>query len=156
DDGMLDGSGRGGSSLVSTFYEVNLTDPPTWIFTQTIFIRRNELGFWPNAIGFAWTDGHPIRNQLSVRVNNDPSLTHTYFDLGDDDRNGTTSDDVFIGVQSEGEIRILDLFYSYRDDFVASTFEIDHIQYGIQVPEPAHTKLALLALVFLAVAAGWR
>ena len=65
--------------------------------------------------------------------------------FGDQQRSGQTAEDRFVGVISDVEIGWLKITSFYAGE--PRTFEIDHVQYGVAVPEPSALALLMLGLV---------
>jgi hypothetical protein len=120
-----------------------------------------ELGFLPNAFGFAWTDG-PVgidifRPGFELRIvvndiggNEFLSPYSTLF--ASPLRNGQSSEDVFFGVASKLPITRVVIFGVYYGESESMPyFEIDHVQYGrLIVPEPG--SIVMMALLFVLLA----
>lgn len=149
DDGQIDGSGTAGHSLISTFITFQLSDPQVSFRHFRFTLNKDYFSSgYPNAFGFVWTDGSP-GSTLRLRifdVAGELVKEQRFHGLGDDANGGTTADDMFFGVLSDqgiGAVEIASVFFG--DD---RSFEIDHLQYGIVVPESSSVwgmSLALLA-----------
>lgn len=138
DDGKLDGFGREGHSFGST---------------QTIRIEFSggDVGL-PTYFGVVWTDGG--RNELHKDGQTDTNFRYFGKDgrliasssgyFGDGRTDGTTADDLFLGIIADRQIGAVEI-RTINEDF--GDLEIDHIQYG-NVPEP--NTLCLLAIGTLA------
>jgi hypothetical protein len=126
------------------------------------------LGFLPNAFGFVWTDG-PVgidyfRAGFDLHMNFTDAMGNRLFMPSIDlfanvERNGTTTEDVFVGVFSDVPITEVTIFGIYYGDSEAMPYiEIDHVQYGLYaVPEPGTfthiaSLLAVLTICELATA----
>ena len=122
DDGLIDGSGKGGHSLW-----VHSGNQPT-IITFT-------LGNLPTHVGLVWTDGYTNVNVQLQAFGPGNVLLGTVGPavLGDSSSFGETAEDRFFGWSDLGGIQSIVL-----TDSGAGT-EVDHLQFGQlqSVPEPA-------------------
>jgi len=151
DDGVIDGSGSDGHSLRSNFQVIGLRDPPIYQLSIAFEFDAISGGFHPNAFGFVWTDGMANSSVIVAITDREGTefLHHVDGDFGDLHRNGGTADDMFIGFFLPTGISQVKL----RSDFVGEveipleTFEIDHVQYGLVVPEPSAGALIITLVV---------
>jgi hypothetical protein len=145
DDGFLDGSGHSGNSLQVT---LAATFPPLTADSLSLEFDVTALGFIPTAFGFVWTDGTPdssirmtvfdeSRNVVASHYFGDP----LFGDLGDQRFDGTTAEDRFFGVVNPDGFYAVGIT-SYFVDERQEAFELDHVQYGLAVPEPDSASLA--------------
>jgi hypothetical protein len=148
DDVAIDGFGTAGHSLMFQNFIVNPTNPPTWNTGIDIYFNEQQLGFLPNVFGFVWTDGMPT-SVLSVAVRDGngqwrafihEALMHTNY-------SGETAEDHFIGIQSEYKITQVSVTNAIRTPNFVNQFEMDHIQFGLIVPEPSAAIIAHLAAI---------
>lgn len=148
DDGRIDGFGRDGHSLASGVYFTAPMIPPSHQFPIEFEFDEREFGFLPNAFGFVWTDGPPSSG-LSIRIvtaTGRAFSTEALVGLGDGARDGQTFEDFFVGVIGTEAIRTVTISGGIRGELPSSpAIEIDHVQYGQIVAEPASALLALLA-----------
>lgn len=139
DDGVLDGRGENGHSLVPTSHLVNFTNPLTHITYVDLMFDHKVLGFLPNAFGFVWTDGVPGSYvTLGARDENFNVIGGEYFfsDMGMI-HDGETSRDRFVGFVTGVPFRYVYITNYYRRTLREDLFEIDHLQFGLVVPEPS-------------------
>ncbi len=138
DDGTIDGSGSQGHSLKPLFVYSNLTNPPTWYNVLVINFDRQTLGYLPNALGFVWTDGLAT-SELRIIVS-DQALatigTASFSPLMDESYMGESAEDSFVALMSDQGFRQVVIANFYRGNRTDFHFELDHIQFGLQVPEP--------------------
>jgi hypothetical protein len=112
DDGAIDGSGNGGTSLFGSSIRVDFTPP------------------LPRYAGMVWTDGAPSAVTFEAFGPTGTSLgTVGPVSLGDGSISGTTAEDRFFGARDAGGISAI-RFSS------AAVMEIDHVQFETPV-EPA-------------------
>ncbi|MBB5208378.1 hypothetical protein [Chiayiivirga flava] len=127
DDGAIDGSGNGGTSLFGASIRIGFTEP------------------LPSAAGMVWTDGAAADVTFEAFGPDGQSLGSVGpVPLGDGSISGTTAEDRFFGARHAGGISAI-AFTS------AAVMEIDHVQYdaaGAVEPAIASTledgNLALL------------
>lgn len=154
DDGVIDGNGQGGHSLASVFTMSDLIFPATYSFLIAFEFNQSELGFLPNAFGFVWTDGlSPGSVAMTVTTASGTQYQTPYWrNLGDDSREGTTAEDVFFGViANEGIWRVM-IRGGYTGELPFDQYiEIDHLQYGLLVPEPSGLFLGGIAIFCFAL-----
>ena len=132
DDGVIDGSGRGGSSLfASYFFVVDPFEPrPPGILFR---FDKETLGALPTRAGVVWTDGRG-RTEFEAFDADGQSLGVRTADLADDSSSGTTDEDRFFGVFYAGGISAIHV----RDTgfgLLRGRIEIDHLQYVCPSPE---------------------
>ena len=134
DDGSIDGSGIAGRSFFQNPGFVGVT----------ITFNGSQL---PTSFGLVWTDGFGDVTFSAVGGNGVSLGAITRSGFADGTVLGTTVDDRFFGVQSDGGIRSISISHT------AGGLEIDHIQYGSMpaVPEPASAWLMLAGIGLLAL-----
>jgi hypothetical protein len=149
DDGLVDGFGNGGHSVVPSTY----VDFPTFPITYQSFIDFFVEG---NALGFVWTDGFHV-SDLAFQVHGQgmPLGGCNYENLMDSSNTGETSEDRFLGlIADEPFFRVTVRSRSTGFEPVDERFEFDHVQFGFQpVPEPVPSVFAFLFLCLIALAA---
>jgi hypothetical protein len=132
---------------------VNFTDPPQYFTFATFDFDEAALGFRPNVFGFVWTDG-PSNASIAIELRTKDNVrieyvaTEPYFasGLGDGDFHGETNDDTFFGViVPRGIERVSIINLSHTDEI--GGFELDHVQYGLVVPEPSTMACAATAIL---------
>lgn len=142
DDGIIDGDGSLGHSF-QAFDEI--------CTSQTC--RRNAffvfdprvLGGYPSAVGIVITDASVpslhFRNAgiSALDVDGNVIAEVSARNLGDVSMNGNTSDDYFFGIQADRGIATLAI-----SDTPGWNLELDHLQYGMVVPEPSSLSLFLV------------
>lgn len=140
DDGVIDGSGVNGRS-----YFGGGAAGITFTFDESV------LGGLPTAAGIVWTDGATF-NFVTFRAF-DASGTMiveiTAHDIGDGNFNSGTSEDRFFGVSSDDGIKSIFINSPGEPGAGGSGIEVDHLQYGALIPEPATVGLALLGAMTL-------
>lgn len=128
DDGFVDGFGAGGHS----WWAANGATGVVFTFAPIFGGQR------PNWAGIVWTDGHnPVYFEafdatgasLGVAMGNHADASYT----------GTTAEDSFYGAHSPSGISAIRVWST-----TAGGLELDHLQYGLQVPGPG--VLALLGV----------
>jgi hypothetical protein len=148
DDGAVDGFGGLGHSFRSGVDLITLTDPPGHNIQVVFDFDDLVLGYFPNTFGFVWTDGYPDSfNQIQVIGPSGQVVDTPVVQLGDLNRDGATIEDRFMGIVVDGgikSVRILSGYHSQSElwDYI----EIDHVQYGLTVPEPSGAA-ALFAVI---------
>lgn len=158
DDGTIDGTGVGGRSLRGLL-------APDFLFDyQAVFsfnFSGQELGFLPNAFGIVWTDG-PAPSEIGLfafdALGNPLGLT-TIPDglptsLGDMSDMGETAEDHFVGLRTTESFSrvIVSIYFDPQGPILIDPLpiaELDHLQYGLIVPEPHAILLALICLSML-------
>ena len=150
DDGEIDGLGTAGHSLLDAGGVVFLpTGIPVFIRDIGFQFDSTQLGFLPTVFGFVWTDGHQDSFVGILTWNADGERTADEFRgrVGDTSRLGETSEDRFFGItRADGISRVLVRTLVEGAD---SLFEIDHVQYGLIIPE-ASAEVMLLSGIFSA------
>lgn len=143
DDGTIDGSGATGASGTSVTIFAN--PDLTFTFDAIEFeFDQSELGFFPTAVGFVLTSGAGERSGLTVYDANGNSVDFDTTNLLLDP--STTSDDRFIAIINPIGISRLQMgrtIITATGDF--NTPRVDHLQYGLFIPEPSTKELVLLA-----------
>jgi len=153
DDGSIDGSGADGASATAS--PVYFTPESTFYAFQIEF-DANELGFYPTAVGIVLTDGAGYLSGLTVYDGQGNTANFDTSNLLLD--TSTTSDDRFIGITNPNGISSLIMgrtIIAASGDFASP--RLDHLQYGLLVPEPTGAALTYLAfgtIPFFRV--GWR
>lgn len=129
DDGVIDGSGIAGRSLISQSF-----------FTLSFFFDAMALGNLPTHAGIAWTDvgivnGGPTGfGDVTFRAYDENGMllgSRVGLGLGDGSVSGGTAEDRFFGVVYAGGISRIEVEVAGSTDW-----EVDHLQYGY-VPSPA-------------------
>ena len=136
DDGIVDGSGRGGRSVWG------------WgIPGITIMFDADALGHLPNHVGIVWTDGvNPVTFwAYDARGTLIGLASGSHADASFD---GTTADDRFYGVRYGPGIRYVQISNGGGPGTFAG-IEVDHLQYAYAVPEPETISLLLAGLGLL-------
>lgn len=138
DDGLIDGSGTDG---IAWFTEGG-TGPAELVFT---------LPDLPTAAGIVWTDGD--EDHITFFEAFGPGMVSLGvlgpFDLGDAFNTGETAEDRFFGVSDPGGI----LAIRVANTNASGGLEVDHVQFGLMVPEPTTFSLLALGLATLALGA---
>jgi hypothetical protein len=158
DSGAIDGSGSQGSSLMAArCFQAQAGHGPVYHLCYiNLVIETSQSGYLPTAAGFVWTDG-PSDGSFDIAVSNGDGVrieSERYSDFGDDRSDGTTSEDRFFGVLSSEGIARLELATVHTGPHHA--LEIDHLQYGLPVPEPSAAVQLLLAIAAWRCACGRR
>jgi hypothetical protein len=147
DDGALDGSGTAGHTLTPILMTITPTGPPTWITHFGLIYDATTLGFVPTSFGFVWTDGLPSSRIAILVIEENNVQTYIQFPaLMDANYTGETLEDRFIGLTSDVGLRRVFIANGYTGDNFQQTFEMDHFQFGIQVPEPIWGGMGCLML----------
>jgi len=142
DDGLLgDFKGFAGDALTNNSVFAN-SNQHEFLFTP------DPMGRYPTYVGFVVTDPEDFTDRDVVVRMDDPTgdnivgLDEIHFDpnLWDPDFPGDTRAHRFIGAYSSDGIAFLQ---------ITGVDELDHLQYGYAIPEPAAGALAVLALAFL-------
>jgi hypothetical protein len=152
DDGVIDGSGADGASAVAVTVFTN-PDLTFWFDAIQFDFDSSELGYLPTAVGFVLTAGAGSMSGLTVY---DGQGNSTNFDTSNLLLNpSTTSDDRFIGITNPNGISSLVMgrtILAASGDFASP--RLDHLQYGLWIPEPSATALVCSALAAF-FCAGW-
>jgi hypothetical protein len=132
DDGTIDGFGTNGRSHYTT-------DGATGI---TYSFNVSALGVLPTHAGIVWTDLSGVADVFfeAFDVNNASLGVINAGALNDGVSTGETAEDRFLGWEDLGGISRIRIYQSGSD------MEVDHLQYGILVPEPGTFALTLLTL----------
>lgn len=144
-DGLLDGSGTDGSSLL-----VGGSGTPSVEFT----FNAEALGQLPTYAGLVWTDGYPSVEVVFEAFDADGNSLGTLTEIvGENRRNGDAAGDVFFGIASDSGISRI-VLTAFNPDGRLAGMEVDHVQYGygaqvIPLPPAAAIGLAGLGLVAL-------
>lgn len=145
-----------GHSLQSQTHLTAFSSPPSQQFIIDFHFDASELGYVPNAFGFAWTDGAES-SALQIELTTPDGVVTSlpdYQRLGDGTREASGADDVFLGFVGI-DFRRVRLIGGYIGDSAGfDFFELDHLQYGrVAIPEPYGL---ILALSFAVVGASQR
>jgi len=144
DDGVFDSSGTAGRS----WYSGGST---SLVFT----FNAGVLGALPDSVAIAWTDvGYTFSGNNGVGIvefecfdaSNLSLGVFTFGPLGDGAFAGQTAEDTLFFAFHAGGISSLRITMPDSSDW-----EVDHLQYGLQIPSPGSLALALTA-----TGAGWR
>ncbi len=146
DDGSIDGSGADGAS--ATAIPVFFT-PQTAFYAFQIEFDANELGFYPTAVGIALTDGAGYLSGLSVYDANGNVANLNTWDLNLNP--ATTDDDRFIGVTNPVGISGLMFGKTIFEAEPSNVPRLDHLQYGLWIPEPSGAVLVGSALGVISI-----
>jgi hypothetical protein len=145
DDGAIDGLGQAGHSLYSNAV----------LFSMAFQFDAGALGALPTHAGVVWTDvgfftsGDTFSGPVTAEAFDSASLSLGTIGPvvmgGDGTVNGATAEDRFFGFSSPGGISRLVITMANSADW-----EVDHLQYGRLVPEPAAVWLAIVGVCGLA------
>jgi len=131
DDGAIDGSGTNGHSFAYLASSVTFT------------FNAATLGGYPTHAGLVWTDGpDPIFEAFDASGASLGTRTGTF---ADGSFTGTTGEDRFFGVTYAGGISKISI--------TASSWEVDHLQYGLAAISEPGTCAGLAGTAALMVAA---
>ena len=145
DDGVIDGNGSAGRSLLGAPLFVSGTSVA---FGIRLEFDESVLGGLPSAVGFVLTDTG-TGGFLSIEPfgRSGSSLTRVEsFVLGDGEQLGGTAEDRFYGVVDPRGIGSVEIIVGGPLDELP-ILEVDHVQYGAVVPEPSTFVLAGSALL---------
>lgn len=153
DDGSIDGEGTFGRSVRS---EGGVQSEDTFSSNISLMFDSNDLeGALPDYFGFVLTAAPlSIQNVTIELLGDSRQLYHATIDEPILSQNSGT-DDVFYGVFvpesiSQVSINIMQA-RAMSDKLPPAPFEIDHVQYGITIPEPS----SLLLLIACGLAASF-
>ena len=153
DDGVIDGSGANGASATAVTVFTN-PDSSFWFDAIQFDFDSSELGYLPTAVGFVLTAGAGSMSGLTVYDGQGNFANFDTTSLLLDPF--TTSDDRFIGITNPNGISSLIMgrtIIAASGDFASP--RLDHLQYGLVIPEPNATALVCSALgVILALRRG--
>ena len=141
DDGMIDGSGADGAS--ATAAPVFFTPLSTFVAFQIEF-DADVLGYYPTAVGIVLTDGAGFLSGLTVHDADGNVMNYGTGDIDLDPH--ATSDDRFVGVLNPDGISMLMFGKTILDATPTNTPRIDHLQFGVLVPEPSSICLVYMML----------
>jgi hypothetical protein len=136
DDGVIDGSGNDGRSLLASGFT------PASV---TFAFDAGILGSLPTHAGIVWTDGGTATRFEAFGPGMVSLGTIGPFNLSDGNPNGGTAEDRFFGWSDPAGILAIKISPS------GASMEVDHLQYGAAVPEP--TTIEILGLGVALV--GW-
>jgi hypothetical protein len=142
DDGVLDGLGKLGRSVRSTI----ISCTPEFCSGGVEFRFDPEiLGGLPTQVGIVWTDGGPTDNVSFAAYSESGELLGSIVSppFADMDLQGGTAEDRFFGAFSTTGISYIQLGAGPN----SGRIEIDHLQYGNIVPEPATFLLVTTCVV---------
>lgn len=131
DDGVIDGFGTAGRSLLSTSANVLRFE-----------FDAIALGGLPTHVGIVWTDVGTTATglgtgQVNFRVFDAGGLAGNLgATLGDGNTAGATAEDRFFGIVLRGGVTAIEIEMPESTDW-----EVDHLQYGVEVPAPASAAL---------------
>jgi hypothetical protein len=137
DDGTIDGSGTAGRS----HYTTNGTAGIEYLF------NAGDLGALPTHAGIVWTDLSGTAD-VFFEAFDSANLSLGVIAAGalnDGQSTGQTAEDRFLGWTHPAGIARIRVYQSGSD------MELDHLQYGIAVPEPAVATLLIGACLALGV-----
>jgi len=137
DDGTIDGSGLAGDS----YFAASGVTGIRFNFSAAV------LGSLPTSAGLVWTDGAFATAVTFTAFGpaGEVLLSTTVGGFADSSFDGGTAEDRFFGVSSNSGI----LAIAIGNAGGSSGIEIDHLQYGSAVPEPATHALWLSGLAAL-------
>jgi hypothetical protein len=135
DDGTIDGSGTAGRS----HYTTNGTAGIAYLF------NAGDLGALPTHAGIVWTDLSGVADVFFEAFDSANLSLGVIFAgaLNDGQSTGQTAEDRFFGWTHPAGIARIRVYQSGSD------MELDHLQYGIAVPEPAGAVLMIGACAAL-------
>lgn len=149
DDGSIDGFGINGHSFTS------LTNQAIGNYGLTISFLPQFLGGLPTYAGLVWTDGSQNRPTIFEAFDAIGNSLGTIgpVDIGDNSFLGTTGEDRFFGIFNMGGISKMTI----RDPLSVNNIEIDHLQYGVGVPNDGNIPQVPgpISVVGAATALGW-
>ena len=122
DDGSIDGSGSNGRAWVTLGAATGVT-----------FSFSGPL---PTAAGMVWTDGAGATTFEAWDESGVSLGTIGPFSHFDGSNAGTTGEDRFFGIQHASGISAIKL-----SNLGGGSMEVDHVQFGVSVPEPSSTLL---------------
>lgn len=148
DDGIVDGSGRAGHSLYTT--------PGSTGSSMAFHFDPAVLGGLPTHVGIVWTDvgrvtsGEDFSGLVVAEALGPDGLTSVgvigpVLLGGDGSVAGLTAEDRFFGFSNPAGISRLSISMPNSIDW-----EVDHLQYGLIVPEPSYAILAGACTLFAA------
>jgi hypothetical protein len=152
DDGKIDGLGQNGHSYA------NIANQGNGSFGITLSFNSAPLGGLPTFAGLVWTDGSQTAPTLfeAFDANGNSLGTIGPVKIGDNSFAGTTAEDHFFGVSNPAGISRITI----RDPGSINSLEIDHVQYGLDVPrpvsEPETASLLVLGMIGLRAASRMR
>lgn len=145
DDGVIDGSGVAGRSFAN-----QLTVGGAGDVTGVIAFDFSAVeGALPTSFGLALTDGPPLGTYIvTADLVGGGQFAEIFSDIQFSvPTPETTADDRFIGFRSATPFTRVVLTARSGGPVVAPNFEIDHLQYGAEIPEPGAALLAACTLL---------
>ncbi len=128
DDGTIDGSGSGGRSFGAVNNVSSEAGGYTFTFDATV------LGALPTHVGIVWTDGGfhvPTRFEAFDATGASLGVIGPV-DISDTSWMGSTAEDRFFGIYHAEGIAS----FTIRDPGGINNLEVDHLQYGLDLPAP--------------------
>jgi hypothetical protein len=141
DDGVVDGSGAAGISASLTPISIS----GSFVFSALrVDFDAEQLGFFPNAVGLVLTEGVGENGEFFVynRFGAETVFTMEHLILSGND----TTDDQFIGVVDDAGISGVMFATRVRVTDIMQNTRVDHLQYGLLIPEPAPVYPALVGV----------
>lgn len=133
DDGIVDGLGRAGHDWLIDPNSPR-TDPIVFSFNAAV------LGSLPTHAGIVYSDGVGAVTFEAFGPGNVSLGAIGPFNLDDNAYNGLTRDDRFFGVINSSGISAIKIQST-------NSLEVDHLQYGMAVPEPSTGTLLSIGLL---------
>ena len=132
DDGAIDGSGSNGWSISAVPYiQIGNEDI---VYNLEIDFDAQKLGFLPTAVGMVLTTPATGFSVYDAAGNREDFLTNNLVFSSDPN---VTSDDRFIGAINPDGISKITIGARLSYSSAEQVATIDHLQYGLLVPEPA-------------------
>jgi hypothetical protein len=128
----------GGHSVNPLWEEFDFVLPQSFWSGLWLDFDPTATGFLPTAVGFVWTDAVASANELRVRAYGASGniLDEWVQTVGASDKM------LFVGMSSAEGIASISVSSWTRDE--NSWFQLDHVQYGVAVPEPTSISLLLV------------
>lgn len=142
DDGAIDGSGSAGASAVATSV---YSTPVSSFYAIQIDFDAMQLGFLPTSVGFAITEGAGDLSGITVinAVGAIEFISTSNLHVSPQ----TTSDDRFIGVFDPSGVSSIVIGKTILNSSLSDPPRIDHLQYGLSVPEPSSFQLIVMTML---------
>jgi hypothetical protein len=147
DDGLIDNSGAEGYSA-AWIESVDVGSAQSYVVR--FYFDATELGFLPTAVGLVITDGAGPRSQFTAYGSDGTSAFINTDDLMLSSL--TSSDDRFIGVRNPigiSRITFTKTIVAFDPSTHGPDPRVDHLQYGLFVPEPGTVVFAACAMIWL-------